>query len=191
MAGVRLLVHCFTKNTLAMLKKLLSKIIGAAIKIGRKQLDKLKNNKLARLIEVFVNAGGDVMHVLLDNDDNNEKQLLELLKRHTQRIVAEGAGIGREKLAEMKDQSLAVALVGYLDGAEEVIGALLDEDPNNEAQLKLIWERRKKVLIGDGVDLATDKLSEIIRKKVKDPTLADIIIDILQGIDELVQSPNA
>ena len=92
-------------------------------------------------------------------------------------------------LLTIKDVALANQIVHLLDAAEEVLKALIDDNPDNEAQLKAIWERRKGTLLAEGVDLATDKISDLIRQKVKDPVLANIIIDILQNLDGLVKVP--
>lgn len=173
-----------------MLKKLLSNIVSTATRIGRRKLEKISNSLLARLVMIFINAGEDIMQALLDDDPNNEKQILDLVKKHARRVVAEGATIGREKLDNMQDKTLRSALIAYMDGAEDMLEALLDDNPDNETQLKALWEQRKKILLGETMDIATDKIAELIRKKITDPTLAELIISIVQSLDELVKEPD-
>lgn len=172
-----------------MLKNLLAKIVKAAITIGERQLDKIGNPLLKRLALIFIGAGEDVILALLDNDSNNEKQLLEVLHKNAAQVIKVGGELGREKLGKLNDRKLAEGIILYLNGVEEVMAALVDENPNNEAQIREIWERRKLALLGDTVDIATDKLADLIRKKVKDPILANIIIDVLQSVDDLVKQP--
>lgn len=171
-----------------MLKKFLSSVIKAAVAAGRKRLDTLKNPLLSRLMAVFVNGGEEVLLALLDDEKDNEAQMLEIAKRQSTNLLEKGVELGREKLLKFKDLQLANALVSYLNGTEEVLKALLDVDPNNEAQVLEIWKRRRQELAGETLDLVTDKLAEKIRQKIKDPTLAAIIIEMLQNLDLLVKN---
>lgn len=172
-----------------MLKKVLTGFVNAAVNIGRRQAEKIKNPLLLRLVLVIVNAGEDLIKVLLDEDKDNEAQLKDLAYKHAAVVIGEGAILGREKLAQLKDPTLAANLVLIVNGAEEVLKALVDDNQDNETQLLAIWNSYKKKLIGEGVDLATDKVAELVRKKVKDANLAAIIIGILEDLDRLVKEP--
>lgn len=171
-----------------MLKKLLSSIIKAAAKIGGRKLDKFKNVYLTKLAMLFLNAGESVGLALLDEDKDNEAQLKSIIRSNTVVAISAGTELGREKVLTFKDLQLANTIVAYLNGVEEVLKALIDEDPNNEEQIKAIWHRRRSDLVGQSLDLATDKLSELIRKKITDPLLAGVIIEILQSVDEMVKT---
>ena len=171
-----------------MLKKLLQSIIKGAVRIGERKLENIKNALLSRLALLFIGAGEEIALALLDDDKNNEAQLAAIIRRNTAVAIQKGSEIGREKLLALKDVQLATAIVAYLNGAEEMLTALVDENPDNEAQIKDIWQRRRRELLGETLDIATDKLAELVKAKIKDPILAGIVIEILQSLDELVKS---
>lgn len=170
-----------------MLKKFLSSIVKAATAAGRKRLENVKNPLLIRLLSVFVNGGEMVLLALLDENQENEQQLVEIAKRQSILLLEKGAELGREKLLAFKDVSLANAIVSYLNGVEEVLKVLLDDNHNNEAQVLEIWKRRRRELAGETLDLVTDTLAEQIRKKISDPTIAGLIIEMLQNLDLLMK----
>ncbi len=172
-----------------MLKKFLSSIVKVASAAGRKRLATLKNPLLVRFVPISITTSEETLLALLDGDDANEAQVLGIVRRQTVRLIEEGAEIGKEKLLTFNDLQLANAIIAYLNGGMEVLKALLDANPNNEAQILEIWKRRRKELAGETLDLVTDKLDEIIRKKIKDPTLANVVIEMLESLDLLVKEP--
>jgi len=169
-----------------MLKKILNSVIKAAIKIGHKQLSKVKNVVIRRLAMFFIEAGQTIALIYLDDDKENEKQLKSAVRALTQRALDEGIELAKEKLLVLKDASLRDALLVYLTGVQKIAGVLVDEDPNNEAQVKAVFESIKKELISVSVDLATDKLAYLIGTKVKDPVLQEVINDFLEMIDDIL-----
>lgn len=170
-----------------MLKNLLAKIIKAAITAGERKLDKIGNTLLRRIVLFFVGAAEAILLALLDDDKDNEAQIARIAKEQLTGLVGQGAQLGKERIGKFKDPKLANAISEYIDGTEEVLKALLDENPDNEAQVLAIWQRRKKAFFGDGLDIATDHLAERIRAKIKDPILAGVIIEVLQSLDDLVK----
>lgn len=174
-----------------MLKNLLSKIVKAAITIGERRLSKTDNPTLRRALLFFIGSGEKIILALLDDDKDNATQLQSIVKAQAVEAVNIAALFAAERIRLFKDPKLATAMMQYLGGTEEVFKALLDENPDNEAQILEIWQRRKAAIIGDGVDILTDRLADLIRKKVGDPVLAAIIIEVLQSLDDLVkESPN-
>lgn len=174
-----------------MLKKLLEVIVKAAAKIGQKQVAKLNNNLLVRLLPVQINASEEVLRALLDDDKDNDAQLVEVLKRNFTITLSEGAELANEALLKLENKDLAFALQSYVAGTREILTALLDDDKDNEAQLKAIWHKRKEHLIGSGVDIVTDIFKKVIDKKVADPEIRAILIAIIEGLDDFVRTPEA
>lgn len=172
-----------------MLKQFLSKIIKVAVTAGERRLSNATNPLVKRMVLFFVSSGEAVLLALLDDDKDNNAQLLAITRARSVEAITIGSELGREKVLAFKDVKLANAIVAYLAGVEEVLKSLLDADPNNEAQVLAIWERRKLALLGDSLDIVTDKLAEKIRLRIKDPILAGIIIEMLQSLDELVKEP--
>lgn len=172
-----------------MLKKLLSSIVKAAITAGERQLNKITNALLKQLVLLFIGTGEKILLALLDDDKNNEKQLLQVVKESTAQIISVGSNLGRDKLNAFKDAKLATAIGQYLNGTEEVLKALVDDNQDNEGQIREIWQRRKLAILGDSLDVVTDQLATAIRKKIKDPIMANVIIELLQSLDDLVKSP--
>lgn len=172
-----------------MLKNLLSKIVRAAIAIGERKLQKTNNPTLKRALLFFIGSGEKIILALLDDDKDNATQLQGIVKAQAVEGVTIASQFGAERIRLFKDQKLANAMMQYLGGTEEMFKALLDENPDNEAQILEIWNRRKMAIIGDGVDIATDRLADLIRKKVGDPILANFIIEIVQSLDDLVKEP--
>lgn len=172
-----------------MLKNLLSKIVKAAVTIGERKLSKTDKPILRRALLFFIGGGEKVILALLDDDKDNARQLEGIVKSQAVEGVNIATEFGRERVLLFSDKKLAAALMQYSAGTEEVFKALLDENPDNEAQIVEIWNRRKMAIIGDGVDILTDRLAAKIREKVKDPILAGIIIEVLQELDNVVKSP--
>lgn len=172
-----------------MLKKLLSKIVKAAITIGERRLDTIGNPLLKRLALIFIAAGEAVILALLDSDQNNEAQLIAVLHSNAASVIKIGGDLGRSKLSQLKDTKLSEGITLYLNGVEEVLSALVDSNPDNEAQIKEIWQRRKLAMLEDSVDIATDKLSALIRKHIKDQVIANLVIEVVQSLDDLVKQP--
>lgn len=172
-----------------MLKNLLSKIVKAAVTIGERKLAKTDKPILRRALLFFIGGGEKVILALLDDDKDNAKQLETIVKMEAVEGVNIAAEFGRERVLLFRDRKLANAIMQYIGGTEEVFKALLDENPENEAQIVDIWNRRKMAIIGDGVDIVTDRLAAVIREKIKDPILASIIIELLQEVDNVVKSP--
>lgn len=171
-----------------MLKNLLSKIVKAAITIGERRLAKTDNPTLRRALLFFIASGEKIILALLDAEKDNATQLQGIVKGQAVEGVNIASMFAADRIRLFKDPKLASAMMQYLGGTEEVFKALLDENPDNEAQILEIWQRRKAI-IGDGVDILTDRLAELIRKKVGDPVLAAIIIEVLQSLDDLVKEP--
>ena len=172
-----------------MLKNLLSKIVKAAISIGERKLQRTDNAILRRALLFFISGGEKIILALLDDDKNNAAQLQGIVKGQAIEGVSIAGEFARERTLLFKDKKLSAAILQYIAGTEEVFKALLDENPDNEGQILGIWQRRKTAIIGDGVDILTDQLAELIRKKVNDPAIADIIISLLQGVDDFVKDP--
>lgn len=170
-----------------MLKKLLVSIIKTAFKIGGKKLEGIKNVIYSRLAILFVSSGEKVTLALLDDDKDNEEQIKKIIQGATIGAIDSGTEIAREKLVTLKDKKLAAALMLYVNGSQEVLKALIDEDTDNESQLLEIWNRRKKELLGDGFDILTDKVADLVRDKIQDPELAGGIIEILASLDDVVK----
>lgn len=173
-----------------MLKNLLSKIVAAAIAIGERRLQKTENALLKRALLFFIDSGKKVILALLDDDKDNNAQLHQIVKLQAVQGVNIASEFGRERVLLFQDKKLAAAIIQFIGGTEEMFKSLLDENPDNEAQIVEIWKRRKLLLLGDGMDILTDKLADLIRKKVGDPILAGIIIEILQSLDDLVKEPS-
>lgn len=165
------------------------KVIKAAVTAGERRLANITNPLVKKLVMFFVASGEAVLLALLDDVKNNNAQLLAIARSRTLEAITLGSELGREKILTFKDVTLANAIVAYLAGVEEVLKALVDDDPNNEAQVREIWERRKNALLGASIDIVTDKLADKIRERIKDPILAGIIIEMLQSLDELVKQP--
>lgn len=174
-----------------MLKKLLSKIVKAAVTIGERRLEKTSNVLLKRALIFFIQSGEKVILSLLDDDSNNTAQLQLIVKNQAIEGVTIAGEFARERTLLFRDKKLANTILQYIAGTEEVFKALLDENPNNEAQIIEIWNRRKMGILGDGLDILTDKLAEIIRQKINDPILAEIIIELLKEVDSFVKQPQA
>jgi len=172
-----------------MLKQLLSKIIKAAVTVGERRLKTISNPLIQKLVFFFIGAGEDVLLALLDNEPNNNAQILAIAKKNAVLAINLGAELGRDKVGGFKDIKLSHAIIEYLNGIEEVLKALIDENPDNEGQVLEIWRRRKIALIGDSLDIVTDRLAEKIRQKIKDPIMAGVIIELLQSLDSLVNEP--
>jgi hypothetical protein len=173
-----------------MLKKFLSSIIKVAVTAGERRLSTATNPLVKRMVLFFVASGEAVLLALLDENKDNNAQLMAITRSRTVEAITLGSELGREKITAFKDVKLANAIIQYLAGVEEVLKALVDEDPNNEAQVLAIWERRKLALLGDSLDVVTDRLADKIRERIKDPILAGIIIEMLQSLDDLVKAPN-
>lgn len=173
-----------------MLKKLFSSIVKTASTIGSQKLNELKNFSplLNRLANILILAGRDIIMALLDKDKDNAAQLQKILKVHTNSIITEGAELGKEKLLSFHDIKLATAAVIYLDGAEELLKSLIDDNPDNEGQARAIIDRYKERVLAPTVDIATDKIADLIRAKVNDPIIANLVIEVLQSLDELVKT---
>lgn len=165
------------------------KVIKAAVTAGERRLANITNPLVKKLVMFFVASGEAVLLALLDDVKDNNAQLLAIARGRTLEAITLGSELGREKILTFKDVTLANAIVAYLAGVEEVLKALVDDDPNNEAQVREIWERRKNALLGASIDIVTDKLADKIRERIKDPILAGIIIEMLQSLDELVKQP--
>lgn len=172
-----------------MLKNLLSKLVKAAVTIGERKLHKTNNPTLKRALLFFINSGEKVILALLDDDKDNAGQLQGIVKGQAVEGVNIATQFGADRIRLFKDAKLANALMQYLGGTEEVFKALLDENPDNEAQILEIWNRRKLAILGDGVDILTDRLAALIREKIKDPILSTIIIEVLQELDNVVKAP--
>lgn len=174
-----------------MLKKFLGKILKGAKTIGIKKLNELeaKNPWLVKLANIFILAGFDVGGALLDKDKDNAAQLQKILKVHTNSIIEEGAALAQGKIDDFTDETLATAATVYLDGAQNILKSLIDDNPDNQAQVKEILEAYKARLIGSALDLVTEKASVKIREKL-DPVLAEVVIEILQSLDEMLGEEN-
>lgn len=172
-----------------MLKNPLSKIVKTAIAIGERRLEKTDSPILRRALLFFIASGEKIILALLDDDKDNAKQLQGIVKAQAAEGVNIAAQFATDRLLSLKDKKLAEAMLQYLGGTEEIFKALLDDNPNNEAQIIEIWNRRKAAIIGDGVDILSDRLADLIRKKVKDPILANFIIEMVQSLDDLVKEP--
>ena len=62
-----------------------------------------------------------------------------------------------------------------LEGLKKVVSAMTDKDPDNEAQLKAIWESEKEGLFDDTLDIA----AAIVRDKIKDADTAAMVSQLL------------
>lgn len=63
---------------------------------------------------------------------------------------------------------------------EIVADKLTDKDPNNAAQMEALWREYEDDFEKDTITLAI----EIVRKKVKDETTRNLIIELLDGLDD-------
>lgn len=61
-----------------------------------------------------------------------------------------------------------------------VIEKLTDKDPNNTAQMAEVWRQYRDQFETDTVDLAID----IVRRKVKDEAVRDLVIAALESLDD-------
>ena len=172
-----------------MLKKLLEVIISAAARIGQREVKKINSLLLSRLLPVQIKASEQILVALIDKDKDNDKQLVEILKRNFSLTLTEGTDLAKIELAKIKDEELRTALITYIDGLEEVLLALLDDNKENEQQLKVIWNKRKAQIIGSSIDIVTDKIADVVRKKVDDAEIAAIIISVIQSLDLFIKEP--
>jgi hypothetical protein len=94
-------------------------------------------------------------------------------------INAAFAAIRRFLIDRITFEPLKQAFQKLLNPASDVADILTDKNPNNREQLEQFWNEHKHELAADGLDVAV----AIVKAKVKDPDVRDLIIGLLESIE--------
>ena len=86
--------------------------------------------------------------------------------------------LDRYLISVLPYEPIKLYLQSKLDFLKRAADKLTDKNPENEAQLKELWEQYEDEIVDDTLDTAI----EIVLKEVKDPILAQFIAEALRQI---------
>ncbi|RMG90189.1 MAG: hypothetical protein D6706_20075 [Chloroflexi bacterium] len=169
-----------------MVKAILKRIVTLVFAVAWRKLDSIKQQVSKYIVSTLLRTGERIVKALLDDNNNNAEQMKQIGKEEAGVVVDELTQVAKGKIEAFKDKELREALLVYLDGASKLVKLLIDDNPDNEAQVKAHWQEIKPAVFNESYDVFISKAGQVLEKKVEDEFLRQTILEILESLRDIL-----